>query len=171
MGRDLERNFQFKLISYWSDMFQKEKKNHNNWQISSAQAKKERVAIIVLQSVLCGWRQPCWTMLRKEERKQERLTVSLKPCSLGQITWHRCSLVQRFLRRLWNLLWQLPETKIHLRNTPLPQFLSPVTKHIGSLYIMYWHQELQLLHIHPILKIIKSTDECRSLCSPRFKKN
>lgn len=98
-------------------------------------------------------------------------------CPLSPACWARpdyvtqgCSLVQRFTRRLWNLLWQLPETKIYLRNTQLPQFLSPATKHIGSLYIIYWHQEFQLLHMQPILVIGKSTDEGRSLCFPMFKK-
>lgn len=97
-------------------------------------------------------------------------------CPLSPACWARpdyvtqgCSSVQRFTRRLWNPLWQLPETKIHLRNTQLPQFLSPPTKHIGSLYIMYWHQEFQLLHMQPILVIRKSTDKGRSLCFPRFK--
>lgn len=58
-----------------SDVFQKK----SNWEMSK---KNKYVAITGLQSALRGWRQPCCTTLRKEERKQERLTMSPKPSLL-----------------------------------------------------------------------------------------
>lgn len=112
-------------------------------------------------------------VLRLEKRngsKRDWLLTSPACWARPDYATQGCSLVQRFTRRLWNLLWQLPETKIYLRNTQLPQFLSPATKHTGSLYIMYWHQEFQLLHVQPVPVMRKSTDQGRSLCFPRFKK-
>lgn len=107
---------------------------------------------------------------RKGNKKDRLWPLSPAWWARQDYVTQRCSLVQRFTRRLWNV-WQLPETKIYLRNTQLSQFLFPATKRTGSLYIVYWHQEFHLLHVQPILVIRKSTHEGRSLCFPRFKRN
>lgn len=131
-----------------SDVFQK----RNNWQITSAQAKKLGccnywVAVSVVQVTTA-------TLYYAWERKQERLSV---PCLLGQTRLHDTGVL--FSSKVHKKVVKSPLTASRNKNTlekyPLPQFLSSATKHIGSLYIMYWHQEFQLFHTQPILVLRK----------------
>lgn len=154
MGRDLWRDSQVKLIYHWKMMYFGKKKQLTN-HISTGK-KWVCCNYCVAVSVVADDSHAVLCLEKRKGSKKDWL------CPLSPARWARpdymtqgCSSVQRFTRRLWNPLWQLPETKIYLRNTQLPQFLSPATKRIGSLYIMYWHQEFQLLHMQPILVIRK----------------
>lgn len=77
------------------------------------------------------------TMLRKEERKQERLTVAFKPCLLGQT--RLCDTGVFFSSKVQEKVVKSPLTASRNKNILEKYPTAPVSlpSYIGSLYIMY----------------------------------